>query len=592
MKYSMDWQLLSRFLGYLKPHQKLVFVGILAVPFSILSSVLLPWLIIRIIDDKLMAGTIDGLDWMILGLCAVLMVNYAADAIYTFFLQKAGQLTILDLRMDMFHRVLKFPRSYYDKTPVGVTLTRLTSDLEAIGESFAMGVLNMIKDTLITLALLIFLFSVSWKLTLVVLLVVPPVYFITQFIRKRLRVVYNRARVILSRSTGFLQECLNGIKTIQLYSAEEEVESKYEQFTDQFFKAQTLSNLYDAALFSIVSGITTITIGLMIWYGAGEVLAGWISLGILIGFINTLDKIFIPIRDFTSQIADIQRALAGIEHIEELFEQALEEEQISPEDVAWFENHLSQFENLEFENVKFKYKDDGPDVLRGISFTMKKGDQIALVGSTGSGKSTILRILTKTYSNYQGSIKINGIELSRIPKKVLEKLFSLMQQEVFLFDESLSFNISLGREGIDQKDVAAAARYVYAHEFIETLPEQYDFMVRDNGSNLSSGQAQLISFARAIAGGSEIIMLDEATSSVDSVTEHLIQKAIDRVFQEKTVIAIAHRLSTIQHSDQILVLEHGVIKERGSHQQLLKMRGIYANLVQELDPLAIKEEVA
>lgn len=590
MKKSQDWQLLARFLGYLKPYQGLVTVGILAVPISVLSSVLLPWLIIRIIDDKLMSGNMAGLEWLILGLCVVLICNYVADAIYTFFLQKAGQLTIMDLRMDMFQRVLKFPRAYYDKTPMGVTLTRLTSDLEAIGESFAMGVLNMVKDTIITVALVIFLFSISWKLTLVVMLVVPPVYYLTQFIRKRLRSIYTKTRVILSESTGFLQECLNGMKTIQLYSAEAEVESKYQQFTKQFYRAQTQSNIYDAALFSIVSGITSITIGLMIWYGAGEVLAGWVSLGILIGFINTLDKIFVPIRDFTSQIAAIQRALAGIEHIEELFQQAPEEKPLTSTDKSWLQNRLSQFESLEFKNVKFKYKAEGPYVLCGISFKMKKGDQIALVGSTGSGKSTIIRLLTKTYDHYEGSIKINGIELSQVPKSVLGKLFSLMQQDVFLFEESLSFNISLERDGISQKEVVAAAQYVYAHEFIETLPERYNFMVRDNGSNLSSGQAQLISFARAIAGGSEIIMLDEATSSVDSVTEHLIQKAIDRVFREKTVVAIAHRLSTIQHSDQILVLGNGTIKERGSHQQLLEMQGIYANLVQEWDQATLKKQ--
>lgn len=592
MTKSTDWQLLTRFLGYLRPYKGLVILGILAVPVSILTSVMLPWMMMHIIDDKLMSGKMEGLDLMIMGLIAVLVCDYTADAIYTYSLQKAGQLTLLDLRMDMFQRVLKFPRTYYDKTPIGVTLTRLTSDLEAVGESFAMGVLNMVKDTLITLALLIFLLIISWKLTLVVLLVAPLVYYITEFVRKRLRKVYHKARVILSQSTGYLQECLNGMKTVQLYSAEKEVEAKYQQFTHQFYKAQTQSNIYDAVLFSIVSGITSITIGLMIWYGSGEVLAGWVSIGVLIGFINTLDKLFVPIRDFTSQIAAIQRALAGIDHIEELFRQPLEEEHTLPFDEPMLQDRLSRFETLEFKNVKFKYKEEGPYVLRGITFTMKKGDQIALVGSTGSGKSTIVRLLTKIYDNYEGSIKINGMELARIPKAVLGKFASLMQQEVFLFDKSLDFNISLGREGISAKEVKASAQYVYAHEFIETLPEQYDFMVRENGGNLSSGQAQLISFARAIAGGSEIILLDEATSAVDSVTEHLIQKAIARVFQEKTVIAIAHRLSTIQHSDQILVLDNGIIKEQGSHQQLLEMGGIYANLVEELDQTEATQEVA
>jgi ATP-binding cassette subfamily B protein len=220
--------------------------------------------------------------------------------------------------------------------------------------------------------------------------------------------------------------------------------------------------------------------------------------------------------------------------------------------------------------------------LQGVSFTLSKGEHIAFVGSTGSGKTTILKLLTRAYDNYAGSIRVNGVELSSIPKSKLGRIFSLMQQDVFLFEESLMMNIGLGRPGIGDDEVMAAAQFVYAHEFIEKLPGQYDFQVRENGANLSSGQAQLISFARAIASHTEIIMLDEATSSVDSVTEHLIKKAIDRIFAEKTVIAIAHRLSTIQHSDQILVMDKGRIVERGTHAQLLEQQGVYAGLLEQL----------
>jgi ATP-binding cassette subfamily B multidrug efflux pump len=344
-------------------------------------------------------------------------------------------------------------------------------------------------------------------------------------------------------------------------------------------QAQIKTNKYDAILFSIITGITSITVGLIIWYGSGKVLAATVSLGVLIAFINTLEKVFVPLRDFTSQIAAIQRSFAAFEHIDELFVEPLEEDgqQLLADEVV--KDSLLSFESLEFKNVRFRYDENGPYVLDNVSFTLYKGQQLALVGTTGSGKSTIIRLINKTYINYQGSIKLNGIELSNIPRQSMLHLFSLMQQDVFLFEEDIAFNISLGNDNISEKSVIAAAEYVYAHEFIQALPQQYQFRLTNNGSNLSAGQTQLVSFARAIAQGGQVMMLDEATSSVDSITESLIQKAIHRLFEEKTVIAVAHRLSTIRHSNIILVMNQGQIVERGSHQQLLSQQGVYANLL-------------
>ncbi len=576
-----DWPLIKRFISFLKPHKKDVILGIAFIPFSVVFSVLYPWLIMKTIDEQLIPGELDGLWFWVIGLLAVLVANYISDAVYNYSLQKAAQKAILDLRTVMFNRVLHFPRHYFDKTPMGVTLTRLTSDLEAINESFAQGFLNMVRDLLITVALLIFLATISWRLTLVLMLIGPLIYYITEKLRGLMREAFVKSRQVLSDGTGYLQECLTGIKTVQLYRAEEEVQRKYQQYTRSFHHAQTKSNLYDSALYSIIEGVTTVSLGLIIWYGSGEILTATISVGVLVGFINTLDKIFVPIRDFTSQLASIQRALAALQHIEEVFQHPLEEDTLTSLVETRSEGYFDQFESLIFDDVYFSYSEDGPQVLKGISFTLNKGEKIALVGKTGSGKSTILRLLTKTYDNYQGSITLNGVELSTIPKPIVRNFFSLMQQEVFLFNQTIAFNIGLGRHDITDKDIVDAANYVYANEFIDQLPDAYEFQCRNNGSNLSVGQAQLIAFARAIAGGSEVIMLDEATSSVDSVTEQLIQRAIDHVFMEKTVIAIAHRLSTIQHSDLILVLTDGVIQERGTHQTLVAAGGIYANLVEE-----------
>ena len=576
---SLDLKYLKHFFHYASRYKKTALIGLLMMPLSVLANLLFPWLVIQVIDQHLTPGKYDGLMMLIACMLVVLVVNYIADAIYTYCLRLTGQKAIFDIRMALFERILKLPRSYYDKTPTGVTLSRLTSDLEVIGDSFVLGVLSLVKDSINTLAVLIFMFFINWQLASLVLLVFPPVLILTQYVRNRLRKMYVITRSSLAKSTGFLQECLLGVKTVQLYGAETEVEAKYHKYTEDFLRAQLKTNKYDASLFSIITGITSITIGLIIWYGSGKVLAGVVSLGVLIAFINTLEKVFVPLRDFTSQIASIQRSFAAFEHIEELFVEDLEEQGRTFLPQELIKDKLVNFERLEFKNVRFRYNGSGPYVLDDVSFTLNKGEQLALVGTTGSGKSTIIRIINKTYMDYEGSIELNGIELSSIPKDSMLHLLSLMQQDVFLFEQDIHFNISLGCEEIREDAVIDAAEYVYAHGFILDLTDQYQFELKNNGSNLSAGQAQLISFARSVAQGGQLMMLDEATSSVDSITENLIQKAIGRLFEEKTVIAIAHRLSTIRHSDQILVLNQGKIVERGSHQNLLAMGGVYASLL-------------
>jgi ATP-binding cassette subfamily B protein len=585
---SPDLQYLKHFYHFAARYKKTAVIGLLMMPISVMANLLFPWLIIQVIDEHLTPGKYAGLMLLIAIMLVVLIVNYIADAIYTYCLRLTGQKAVFDIRMALFKRILKLPRTYYDKTPTGVTLSRLTSDLEVIGESFVLGVLSLVKDSINTVAVLIFMFFINWQLALLVLLVFPPVLMLTQYVRNRLREMYAITRSSLAKSTGFLQECLFGVKTVQLYGAEEEVESKYHSYTEEFLRAQLKTNKYDASLFSIITGITSITIGLIIWFGSGKVLAGVVSLGVLIAFINTLEKVFVPLRDFTSQIASIQRSFAAFEHIEELFVEDLEEQGQILLSKETLKDKLANFESLEFKNVRFRYGGIGPYVLDDVSFKLNKAEQLALVGTTGSGKSTIIRIMSKTYMDYEGSILLNGIELSSIPKDSMLHLFSLMQQDVFLFEQNIHFNISLGADEISDDAVVDAAQYVYAHDFILGLPSQYQFELKNSGSNLSAGQAQLISFARSVAQGGQVMMLDEATSSVDSITENLIQKAIGRLFEEKTVIAIAHRLSTIRYSDQILVLNQGKIVEQGSHQDLLKMGGVYSSLL--TDDANIKDD--
>ncbi len=578
---ALDLHYLKHFYLYAKTYKKPACLGLVMMPFSVASNLLFPWLVIQVIDTKLMAGKLDGLYMLLVWMVVVLVVNYLADAFYSYYLRKTGQLTVFEMRAALFRRILQLPRTYFDKTPNGVTLARLTSDLEAIGEAFVLGALSLVKDSINTVAVLLFMFLINWQLALVVLVIFPPILYLTQYIRNKLRAQYLITRSALAKGTGYLQECLLGVKTVQLYGAEQEVENQYRQHTTDFMRAQVKTNIYDATLFSIITGITSITIGLIIWIGAERILQGALSLGVLIAFINTLEKIFVPLREFTSQIASIQRSFAAFEHIEELFTEPLEEEGrtlLAPADIK---ERLSSFQSLQFDHVSFRYSDRSPYVLKDVSFTLNWGEQLALVGTTGSGKSTILRLMNKVYMDYEGSILLNGIELSRIPKASMLHLFSLMQQDAFLFEEDVHFNISLGNTDILDEMVVDATHYVYADTFIDELPGRYEFQLTNSGGNLSVGQTQLISFARAIAQGGQVVMLDEATSSVDSITEELIQKAIGRLFEEKTVIAIAHRLSTIRNADQILVMAEGKIIERGSHQALLALQGVYAGLLQD-----------
>ena len=577
---NVDWQLFRKFARYFKPHKKWFFLSLASIPVTTGAGILFLWLIEDIVDNYIVPGNVDGLVRQTIFLAAALILNILFDGFYSYSFSKAGGLAVVDLRRRLFGKSLRFPLSYFDKKPIGVTLSRLTSDMESVSDSFAAGVLGLLADSVKTLALVGYLFYINWRLTLVLLLVVPVIILVINFLRKKIRKAYNTSRTSLAKSAAYLQEALTGMKTVQLFAAEDKVLNKYDDLNKQFCDAQNKSNVYDSVLYSIVEGITSVATALVIWYGAIQIWDYGYTLGILIVFVTTLERLFVPVKQFAQQISTIQRAMSALEHISELFDQQVEDPKTEssnavPEAIA--------LQEIEFKNVFFRYSEDTPDVLKDVSFKLKRGDRLALVGTTGSGKSTIIRLLAKTYTGYRGSIKINGAELADIPIAEIRETISIMQQDIYMFNDTVEFNISLGRKSISRSDVEQSASFVYANYFIDQLPGNYQFVVQDNGDNLSKGQAQLISFARAIAGNSELIILDEATSAVDSITEQYIQKAIANIFSKKTVIAVAHRLSTIKNSDMILVLEDGQIIERGNHEQLLKFGGKYARLLHQFE---------
>jgi ATP-binding cassette subfamily B protein len=580
LKYfkSKDWKLIKRFSTYFVPHKKWLRLSIVSIPVTTAAGIIFLWLVEKIVDDYIVPGNFEGLKVYSLLLVIVLTINILFDGLYSYSFSKAGGLAIVDMRKNLFAKALRFPMRYFDKNPIGVTLSRLTSDMEAIAESFASGLLGLMAESFKTIALLAYLFHLNWRLTLVVLLVVPPIVLVIKYIRQKIRLAYNASRTSLARSAAYLQEALNGVKTIQMYAAEEESFRKYNQLNQQYCDAQNRSNVYDSSLYSIVDGITSIATALVIWYGAVQIWDFDYTVGVLIVFITTLSRLFVPVKQFAQQISAIQRALSALEHISEMFEQS-EETEIQSLTPEIEQNPLRE---IEFKEVSFRYSEDSPDVLKNISFKLKKGDRVALVGTTGSGKSTIIRLLSKAYTGYRGSITINGEELSELSLNKIRNMISVMQQDIYMFNDTIAFNISLGRSTVTPEQIRESASFVFADRFIDSLPDNYDFVLHDNGANLSKGQAQLISFARAISGQSELIILDEATSAVDSLTEKYIQKAIENIFASKTVIAVAHRLSTIKNSDLILVLENGQIVERGNHNQLMSEGGKYAQLIHDV----------
>jgi ATP-binding cassette subfamily B protein len=582
-------------------------IAVALVPLAAVAAMLVPYLTKLAIDDAIVPAAAAHnlapyyphlLSLVTLALCVVVL-GYLADAFYVSILQRAGQTLIADMRTQVYERTLRLPRAYFDIHPIGSVLTRVTSDMEALGETLATGVLSMFADVLKATVFLGMMFALNWRLTLVLATIIPVLAGLIRFFQSRIRQTFFVSRQALSEATGFLQECLAGVKTLQLFGSEKRALAAFTEKNRRFVDAQNSSNYYDAVMFSLVEGVTTLALALVLWRAAGGLLAGTLTLGVLVAFMEYIQRMFVPVREFSQQVAILQRAFAALDHVGELLRTPLDPAESGVGQTAReiagssAEGIVSgpprpalTFESLEFDNVRFRYKSGGPEILRGISFVLRRGETLAIVGATGSGKSTLIKLLTRSYSGYEGSIRLNGNELRGISADVLGRLIAVVHQGVFLYRGEVAFNIGLGREGVDRPAIERAAAYVNADRFIQQLDGGYDSQIAPGGANLSAGQCQLISFARAVAAGTELIVLDEATSSVDSMTESLIQEAVGRLYQDKTVIAIAHRLSTIRNANTILVMDQGQIVESGTHESLMAAGGVYAGLVGSLDAAA------
>lgn len=570
-------RLLGKLLTYLRPHKRRVVLAFLTIAFSAFSSQVGPWLTQIAVDDYITQGDYAGLRWIIALFFASIAVQYVSQYAQTLVTEIMGQHVMLDMRRDIFAHLQKLPLKYYDRTPLGRIMTRTTNDIEALNEFFSEGIVSVFMDLFSLVAILAFMIYLDPQLTLVCCLVVPVLAVSTFYLQNQAMVAYRELRVRLARLNAYLQENITGMEVVQLFSREGRNLRDFDREHLPYRRAEEREIFYYAIFFPFTELVGTLGMATVIWFGSSAVLSERVDFGVLVAFLQYIRRFFRPIMDISDRYALLQSAMASSERIFELMETPTESEGGPRRNAV----HQRRGGTIEFKNVYFKYDEHAEDwILKDVSFTIGAGQSLALVGATGSGKTTIVNLLCRFYPIQRGEIFVDGLEISQWNAEELRERISIVQQDVFLFSGNVRDNIRLGDERIDQQRVEQAARFVNADRFINQLPNGYDQVVAERGSTLSSGQRQLLSFARALAFDPEVLVLDEATSSIDTETEQLIQDAIAKLMHDRTSIVIAHRLSTIRRADQILVLHHGEVRERGKHEELIQQGGIYARLHQ------------
>ena len=571
---AYDSHLMKRLLAYIKPYRKYVIFAILMNIVVAALGPLRPYLTKIAIDDYIAASDYNGLIIISLILFASLLFQAVIQFFLTYYTQYLGQKTLYDLRTQLFTHTQKLALKFFDKTPIGRIVTRVTNDVEALGELFSSGIVMVFSDVFIIVWIFVFMFFMDINLSLVTLSVLPVLIYGTFLFRRKVRESYRDVRLHLARLNSYMQEHITGINVVQIFRKEKDELKKFSNINNDYRQANIKSIFYYAIFYPGVELLSSIAVGLIVWYGGGGIIRGSLTIGVLFAFIQYTEMFFRPIRDLSEKYNIMQTAMASSERIFKLLDNKTFVK--NPENPVKLERIKGE---IEFRNVWFAYNDENY-VLKDISFKINPGETVAIVGHTGAGKTSIINILTRFYDINRGTILIDGNDISRIDKKELRKYISIVLQDVFLFSGTIKTNINMDNDGIEYDKIIESSKFVGADRFIKTLPAQYDEIVKERGATLSVGQKQLISFARALAYDPKILVLDEATSSVDTETEILIQKAIENLLVGRTAIVIAHRLSTIQTADKIIVLHKGEIRETGNHQELLTKRGIYYKLYQ------------
>lgn len=574
---AFNFSLLKRVMAYVKPYRAIFIWSVLLTILLAAIAPVRPMLVGFTLDQHILKGDYQGLLNVTILMLVLLALQTAFQYAHTLLTNKLGQSAIKDLRISVFNHITKLRLKFFDKTPIGQLITRTVSDLETIADIFSEGLIAMIGDMLQVIVITSIMFYMDWKLTLAVLVPMPFLIIATRIFQKAIKVAFQEVRAEVSNLNTFLQEHISGIAIIQYFAREDQEYKKFKKINSRYRDANIRSNWYYSIFFPVVELISAMSLGLLIWYGSKTILNNpSIEPGIITTFIMFINMLFRPIRELADKFNTLQMGMVGAERVFKVLdtdEQTEDKGTLAPQKLEG---------NISFKNVWFSYDQDVETdpkyVLKDISFEVKAGQTIALVGATGAGKSSTINILNRFYEIQKGQITIDDNSIQDYELAYLRKNIATVLQDVFLFSDTIYNNITLNNPEIGFEEVVDAAKKVGAHEFIERLPGGYHYNVMERGATLSAGQAQLISFIRALVYKPAILVLDEATSSVDTETEMLIQNAIDKLMEGRTAIVIAHRLSTIQKADLIIVLEKGEIKEKGTHQQLLKLDGYYKQL--------------
>src|SRR3954471_5962181 len=570
---AYDARLMRRLLQYLRPYWRSVVAALVTIVVGGAASLVQPYLIKVAIDRYIAAHRLTGLDRIAQIYLAVLVIAFVAEYAQTWTMQLTGQRIMFDLRMAIYRHLQRLDLRYYDRNPVGRLMTRVTSDVDVINDLFTSGVVTVFGDVFTLVGIMAMMLWMNWRLALVAFAVLPLIVFIAQWFRRNVRDSYRVVRGWIARINAFLQENITGMSTVQLFRREALNFARFDEIDRKHRDANVESIFYYAVFYPAIEAVSTLATALIIWYGGSSVLRNTLTLGALVAFIQYSQRFFRPISDMSEKFNVLQSAMASSERIFKLLEEpvAIESPAQPKRRPAPAGGHIR------FEDVWFAY--NGEDwVLKGISFDVKPGERVGIVGATGSGKTTLINLLLRFYDVQRGRITIDGVDIRELDLTDVRGLFSLVLQDVHLFSGTIADNIRLGNPSIDDDRIRRAARAVHAEPFVERLPGGYASAVAERGATLSVGQKQLLSFARALAFDPRVLILDEATSSVDTETELVIRDALHVLMAGRTTIAIAHRLSTIQDMDKILVLHKGQLRESGTHQELLAHRGIYFKL--------------
>ena len=580
---AIDWRLMRRVMHYVKPYRLTFAIAAFLTIFLAVIALVQPILIQRTLDKYIVVGDYNGLVFMVSLMIGQLAIQTLAQYWQTYMTNALGQSVIKDLRMDVFNHIISLRLKYFDKTPIGMLITRTVSDLETIADIFSEGLISIAGDLLLVIAIVIYMLIEDWKLTLITLIPMPFLFLATYVFKEAIKSSFQEVRTQVSHLNTFLQEHISGVSIIQYFAREDQEMRKFVDVNRKYRDANIRSNWYYSIFFPVVEILFAVCMGLLVWYGCKRILSDGelasfsaskhgVTPGLIVAFISLLNLLFRPIRQLADKFNTLQMGMVGADRIFKV---------LDTDEVAVNTGHIKSGEitgDIEFNKVWFAYNDENW-VLKDISFHIKPGETLALVGATGAGKSSTINILNRFYEIGKGEVKVDGINLQEYETGFLRSKIATVIQDVFLFSDTIANNISLNNPDITLEQIIKASKDVGAHEFIERLPGGYQYNVMERGATLSAGQAQLISFIRALVYDPAILVLDEATSSVDTETELLIQNAIDKLMEGRTAIVIAHRLSTIQKADKIIVLDHGEIKEIGTHQELLRIpNGFYRKL--------------